>query len=92
MEEETFYQPGFHQWEQIWLDKPYYWQKKNYLVHLWNQAWNKHRPEHLRDLEPSFENIRTWNGTLGQIARYVLYGSPDIIPHNAKANMYNPVS
>ncbi len=84
VEKTSFFRPAWFQLDQIFLNKPYDWKEKNYLIHLWNSILEekKYIPE------PTFENIRTWNGTFGEIARYVLYGSPDVISPDDKRDIY----
>ncbi len=107
VEETSFFRPNFDELDQLWLDTPYDW-RENYAVHLWYHNWShrsgyrktkglhkaKITEEHSRfwSTEPTYENIRTWNGTFGQLARYVLYGSPDIIPANENAIIYHHVA
>ncbi len=87
VEKTSFFQPSWKQLNQIFLQKRYDWQNKNYLIHLWNHVYQRRTyiPE------PNFENIRTWNGTFGEIARYVLYGSPDVISPDDKRDIYQPI-
>ena len=102
MENTSFLRPNYRELDQLWLDKPYHWQN-NYAVHLWYHSW-KHMngffdscwfgSAGLKDwffwgTEPSFENIRTWKGTFGEMARYVLYGSPVMIRHG-DPQLYEP--
>ncbi len=87
VEKASFFRPSWFELDQIFLQKPYNWQK-NYLIHLWNYV------SETRDYipEPTYENIRTWNGTFGEIARYVLYGSPGAISPDDNPDIYHPVA
>ena len=50
--------------------KIYDWKNNNYIVHIWIRY---HKTEH----DP--EDIKTWDTTVGQIFRYIYYGTSDII-------------
>ncbi len=103
VENTSLLRPNFFELDQLWLDKPYDW-RQNYAIHLWYHNW-KHPNGYIdtwwygsagiRDLfawgtDPTFENIRTWRGTFGEIARHVLYGSPQILKEGENPQLYDP--
>ncbi len=88
VEKTSFFHPTWFELDQIFLQKKFDWQKKNYLIHLWNHV--SARKHYIA--EPAFEKIRTRNSTFGEIARYVLYGSPDVISPGDEPGIYQPIA
>ena len=77
MEPTRLNRPNFNELDKIWGPNTFNWQD-NYAVHIWYRLW-KDRSPHYKGVEPDEENVKTLNNTFGQMARTILYGSPQFI-------------
>ena len=77
MEETKLNRPSYEELSLIWGPDTFNW-RDNYAVHTWYRLW-KDRSPYYHGVEPNEENIKTWNGTWGEMARTVLYGRADKI-------------
>ena len=75
MEETKLNRPNFKELSLIWGPDTFKW-RDNYAVHTWYRLWKDQSP-YYHGVEPNEENIKTWNGTWGEMARTVLYGRAD---------------
>lgn len=75
VEQRTFHYPSWREGEiqYIFQSYMYYDWSKNYVMHTWYRYYN-------RVLNP--ERIKTRKSTLGQICRFIWYGSPELIMTN----------
>ena len=68
--------PNFAELDLIWGPHTWDW-RRNYAVHTWYRLWKDTSP-YYHGVEPDPENIKTWNTTFGEMARVILYGTPDM--------------
>lgn len=73
MNEDQLNRPNFDELEMIWGGGRFEWWK-NYAVHTWYRIW-RDQSKYFQGIEPNEENIKSWNGSFGEMARTVLYGS-----------------
>lgn len=84
VEETSLNRPGPLESAQIYGGR-YDW-KKNYAVHLWIRMWpQEKRPKGLED-------IRNSTTTFGEIARLIIFGSPEVITNSTEAMQTNSTS
>lgn len=77
MDEDRINRPNFDELELIWGAGRFNW-RRNYAVHLWYRLW-KDRSPYFHGTEPDDDNVKSWNSTFGEMARSILYGSPQLI-------------
>ena len=75
MEPTRLNRPNYRELSKIWGSSSFNWQE-NYAVHIWYRLWMRRNPHYK---EPDEDNVKTLNSTFGQMARTILYGSPQFI-------------
>ena len=74
VEKNKIHRPNWEELDMIWGETPYPW-RQNYAIHTWIRAAIRNK----FTTYPTPESIKTMNSTYGEVARYVYYGSTDII-------------
>jgi hypothetical protein len=69
-EEDTFHKPNWKNTKWLYSEGFLYDWSRNYAVHLWYRF-------HKKDHTP--EDIKTINTTMGELFRFIYYGSPELI-------------
>ena len=73
-----FFHPHFNQMDKLFGPTIIDWSNL-YTLHTWHNLWRE-RYERYPQLRHLDENtIKAWNSTFGEVARYVYYGSPNVI-------------
>ncbi|XP_070534068.1 uncharacterized protein [Ptychodera flava] len=75
IEPDSMIQPPYTEWEKLFLEK-YDWRSEHFTIHVWFREF--YEGGYL-DFEFTRENIKNLNTTVGEMCRYIYYGSPDIM-------------
>ena len=76
VEEKSLHKPNCEHLNQMIGPDIYDW-SSNYAMHLWYRRWKQWGAQWY--VEPTPENIKKRNTTFGQMARYIYYGSSDLL-------------
>ncbi len=91
VENATIFRPSVYEIDPLWLDKLFTWMR-NHVVNLSYNCWKQLNcfidSWQLKDWLSLNIDIRTWNGTLGKIARYVYHSSPRALRRTERAILY----
>jgi hypothetical protein len=75
VDDDRFNRPNFDELELIWSETARFNWRRNYAIHLYYRLWKERSPFY-RGIEPDDDTIKTWNASFGEMARMILYGSP----------------
>ena len=78
IETATIHTPNSKHLNQLIGPDLYDW-SNNYAIHLWYRLWSEHNNWNKWKIDPNPESIKRSNTTFGQIARFIYYGSPNML-------------
>ncbi|XP_070582198.1 uncharacterized protein [Ptychodera flava] len=75
IEPHSMIQPNPLDWRLLFFEK-YKWEEEHFTIHVWFRYYRTRAP---KPMEFNPENIKQLNTTIGEMCRYIYYGSPAII-------------
>ncbi|XP_070534067.1 uncharacterized protein [Ptychodera flava] len=76
IEPDSMVRPPYTAWRKLFLEK-YDWISEHFTIHVWFREFYNNGS---KGFEFTRENIKGLNTTVGEMCRYIYYGSPDLIP------------